>query len=190
DHFGRTSAQQHSYLIFQILALLHQAITLGQSLRHSQGPSAWQNRNFVNRIAVLYGQTDGDVTGFVHRRRIAFIFVHHEAFTLGAHQDAVARVLKVFASDRLRIVPRGRDGRLVQNISEIGPGETRRTTRYPIQIEFVIERNVTRVNFQDCFAPAYVSEIHHDLAIESSGPRQGLVEHIGTISRTHDDDAG
>src|SRR5205814_10142806 len=138
--------------------------------------TAREDRNFVNRIAILDGQADSYVSGFMNGSGVALVFVHHETLALGAHQNFVASILDVFASDGLGVIAGAGNGGLVQEIGQISSGKSRRAACDPLEIEFAIERNVPRMHFQNCFATSQVGEVHHDLAIESSGPRERLIE--------------
>ena len=144
----------------------------------------------MNRIAILHRQADRHVSRFMHGSRIALVFIHHEPFALGAHQDAIARRFNVFTSDGVRIIARGRDGRLVQQIGQIGAGKAGRAARYPLEFEFMIERDGSRVHFQNCFATSQVSQVNHDLAVEPSRACQSVIEDVRTISRSDDHDTG
>ena len=68
----------------------------------------------------LDGKADRDVTGFVYRRRITLVIIHHEALSLGAHQYAITRKLDVPASNSCRVVTSSSDRRFVHEVRELG----------------------------------------------------------------------
>src|SRR6185503_19405974 len=98
---SRTPSQQHGNLILKIFALLHQAIALRQRLRNTKSASARENGNLVNRIAILYVESNRDVARFVDGRCITLIFVDHESVPFCSHQDSIASIFNVLAAHRL-----------------------------------------------------------------------------------------
>ena len=143
----------------------------------------------MNRVAILNRQTNCNVTSFVNCGRVTLVFVHHEALSFGAHQNAVTRKLDVLASNSRRIVTSRRDRGFVHQVRELGSGETRSSARNPLQIETVFEFQVTRMNFQNRFTTSHISKIHRDLTIESTRTRQRLVENVRTVSRSDNDNS-
>src|SRR5204863_5401539 len=107
--------------------------------------TAREDRNFVNWIAILDGQADSYVSGFMNSSGVTFVFVHHETLALGAHQNFVASILDVCASNGLGIIASGRNCCLIQEIGQVSSGKSRRAAGDPLEIEFAIERNVPRM---------------------------------------------
>ena len=71
----------------------------------------------MNRVAIFHGQPDGDVTRFMNRSRVAFLFIHHKALTFRAHQDLVARIFDMRATDGFGIIARRGNRSFVKEVS-------------------------------------------------------------------------
>jgi hypothetical protein len=54
----------------------------------------------MDRIAILYGESHGNVSSLVNRGSETLIVVHHEAMTLSAHEDSISRIFDVFSTNR------------------------------------------------------------------------------------------
>ena len=57
------------------------------------------------------------------------------------------------------------------------------------EIDVRRERHLAHVHFQDLLAADDVGTRHHHLAVETAGPEQRGIEHVGTVGRGDEDDA-
>src|ERR1044072_2659239 len=118
----------------------------------------------------------------MYRRRVALVFIHQEALSFGAHQNASTRDLDLFPSDSRRIIASRSHRSLVHQIRELSTGEARSSTSDPLQIEALFEFQVACMNSHNRFATGNIREVNRDLTIETSGTRQCFVENIRPVS--------
>ena len=95
DHFSGSTAHEHANLILEELACVKQPISLWKRLSDPERPAARQHRYFVDRIGMFCGESHGDVSRFVNRRRSTLGWIEHEGATLGPHEHFVARFVDV-----------------------------------------------------------------------------------------------
>ena len=93
----------------------------------------------MNGIAILYSQSNRNVTSLMNCRRITLIFMDREAVTFGSHENSIARKFYVWAAHSLRIVAGGGDRGFVQKICEVRSRESRCATSHPVEIELGVE---------------------------------------------------
>ena len=75
---------------------------------------------------------------------------HHHRLPLDAHDDLVLRVLEVDHLDFLLVVARGVQRGLVDEVGEVGAGESRRAARDDAEVDVLGERDVARVDARGC----------------------------------------
>jgi hypothetical protein len=92
-------------------------------------------------------------------------------------------------STRLLVGAGGEEGRLVDQIGEIRPGEARGAAGDDGGLHVLGRRDLAHVHLEDLLAPAHVGQGHHHLAVEAPGAQQGRVEHVGAVGGGDDDDA-
>ena len=83
----------------------------------------------------------------------------------------------------------GEEGRLVQDVREIGPREPRGPRRDDLEAHLRGEPDVAGVDPQDRLPAAHVRPIHEHLTIEAPGPKECRVQDLGPVRGRHDDDA-
>jgi hypothetical protein len=144
----------------------------------------------VNRIA-LFEQTADDGMARLVVGGVFFLFLrHHDRLALRSDHHAVDRLVAVVHLDDRFIAPRREQRGLVEQILQIGAGESGRAFRKRLEQDFLAQRLVARMHFQDLLPAFDVRAIDHDLAIETAGPQQGRVEHVGAVRRRDQDHAG
>jgi hypothetical protein len=84
---------------------------------------------------------------------------------------------------------RGEQRRLVDQVGQIGTGEARRAARDDAASTSG-DRHLAHVHLEDLLATADVRQRHHDLAVEAARAQQRRIEHVRTVGRGDDDDAG
>src|SRR5262249_14598747 len=82
----------------------------------------------------------------------------------------------------------GQQGRLVDQVGEVGAGETRRLAGQRVEIDVTGQRLAAGVDFEDVFAAFAVGPVDDALAVEAAGPQQRRVEDVGTVGRGDQDD--
>ena len=116
-----------------------------------------------------------------------FVFVHHHAAALGTHVDFVFGVFKVALIDFDFVAAAGKQGGFVDQVGQVGAGETGCAARQRHQIDGCVERYFFCVYVENLLAAADIGQRHDDLAVETAGALQGGVEYVGAVGGGHDD---
>ena len=90
---------------------------------------------------------------------------------------------------RFGVLPCGEQCGFIDEVGEVGAGQSRRSLRKRFQRHIVGERDVLGVNAQYPLASLDVGSIHDHLPVKPSRTQKGGVENIGPIRRRDDDDA-
>ncbi len=102
-------------------------------------------------------------------------------FALGAHQHAVAGVFEVVHVDFVLALARGPQRGLVDQVANVGAGQSHGAAGQPIEIDVVGQRHVADVDLEDRQAALVIGAIDRDVPIEAAGPQQRRIEHVGPI---------
>ena len=113
---------------------------------------------------------------------------HHLGLALGAGNHPVDGLLELEHPDFLATAPGGEQGRLVDQVGQIGAGEARGAASQHTEIDLLAERLALGVDLEDRLASFHVRGIHHDLPVEASGAEEGRVEDVRPVGGGHDDD--
>ena len=114
---------------------------------------------------------------------------HGGRAALGAHHHLVLGVLELLHGDEALVAARRHQGRLVDEVHQVGAGEARRAARQHLEVDIRRQRHVADMDLQDLLAAGDVGVRHHDLAVEAAGPQQRRVEHVGPVGGGDQDDA-
>ena len=161
----------------------------GQLHGDAQRHAARDDGDLVQRIGVGQHRRHQRVAGLVIGRVALFGVADDHRFALGAHQDLVLGQLEIDHHDDLAVLPRGVQRRFVHQVGQIGAGQTRRAARQHRKIHVVAQRNLLGVDPQDGLAALHVGTAHHHAAVETAGPQQRRIEHVGAVGGGHQDDA-
>ena len=142
----------------------------------------------MHRIGRLDVERDDGVAAFMIGGEEFFFFGHHERLALGAHHHLVLGVLELRLRDHALVAARGHQGSFVDQVRQIGTGETGRTARDGFQIHVGRQRHLAHVNFQNLFAADNVRIRHDDLTIETAGTQQRGVQHVRPVGGRDQDD--
>ena len=136
------------------------------------------------------GRTLGDdgVARLVERDDAALLVAHH-ALLLETGDDAIDRLVEVLAVDGGLVAARREQRRLVDEVGEVGAGESRGPRGDDLQLHVLRHLHVLDVDAQDFLAAADVRLGDQHLAVEAARAEQGRIEHLGPVGRGHDDDA-
>ena len=102
--------------------------------------------------------------------RVCALFLgHHHRAALGAHDDLVLGHLEIVHVDQALVLARGEEGRLVDEVGEVGAGEARCAARDDVGLDVRRQRHLPHVHQENLLAAADVGQRHHHLAIEAAG---------------------
>jgi hypothetical protein len=114
----------------------------------------------------------------------------HPVLFLDAGHDTLDRDGEVVERHFLRVAPGRRDGRLVDQIGEVGAGETGGEARDLVQIDIRTNTDLANMHLENGLPTAAVGAIDQHLPVETSGAQQRRVEDFGTIGCRQQNDAG
>ena len=166
------------------------AVFVGQRPSDAQRHPARDDRHLVNRIGIGQHRSDDRVAGLVIRGVLFFFLRHHERLALGAGDDAIDRFIAIAHVDHRFVAARREQRRFIQQVLEISAGETGRALSERVERDFFRQRLVLGVHREDRRAAFDIGAVDHDLAVETAGAKQRGIEHVGTVRRGDQDDAG
>jgi hypothetical protein len=106
-----------------------------------------------------------------------------------AEKDLVFRLLHHFHGDLGQTVTGGQKGRLVDQVGQVGAAHPGCSSCQDSQIHVVRQRDLPRVDLEDALSAPDVGQVDDDAAVETSGPQQRRVEHVGAVGRRQQNDA-
>ena len=83
----------------------------------------------------------------------------------------------------------GQQGRLVDQVGQVGADEARGDPGHFLQVHRPIQPHVAAVDFEDVLAAADVGPIDQHVAVEAPRAEQGRIERLGAVGGRHDDHA-
>ncbi|OQA28829.1 MAG: hypothetical protein BWY59_00654 [Verrucomicrobia bacterium ADurb.Bin345] len=190
DHFfgGAAAHQAHQHRAQAFLAL-RVAVLLRQLHGGPERGSARNDRDLVQRLGIAHQLHDDRVTRLVVGRELFLFVVQHPAAALPAPTHLVAGFLEIFCFHGIRVAAGGKQRRLVHEVGEIRTREARRSPRDAPQIHVGGQLDPSGVDPQDRLAALQHRHINHDLPVETAGPEQRLVQHVGPVRGGDDDNA-
>ena len=107
---------------------------------------------------------------------------------LGAGDHPIDRLVELGQGDRLLVPARGEDGRLVDQVGEVGAGEARRAAGEVVEVDRLVERLALDVDVEDLAPALDVGAVEDDLAVEAARAQERGVEDVGAVGGGDDDD--
>ena len=143
----------------------------------------------MDGISGRHVEGDNGVATFVIGREPLLVLGHDQGAPLRTHHHLVLGVLELVHRDDALATTCGEQCRFVDEVHQVGAGETRGTTRDDLEIDIRSQRHLANVNAKNALAADDVGVRHHDLAVEAARTQQGGVEHVGTVRGRNDDHA-
>ena len=106
-----------------------------------------------------------------------------------AHQHPVAGRLEVLHGDRRDAPAHGVQGRLVDQVGQVGAAHPRRAPGHHRQVDVGSDALVLAVHRQDRQPLGQVGQGNDDLAVETARAQQGRVQDVRPVGGRHHDDA-
>ena len=110
--------------------------------------------------------------------------------SLRPQDDPVPGLVDVFGEDDVPVVPDGHDGRLVDQIGQVGPREPGGGPGHRIEIDVVGQVLPLGVHGQDGRPFGLVGQGDLHLPVEAARAQEGRVEHLGPVGGGHDHHPG
>src|SRR5258708_14030416 len=103
----------------------------------------------------------------MHCGCVALIIVHDETLSFSAHENSVAIVFHMFATDGIGTVARGSYGSFIHEIGQFPAGKSGSPTGNPFKIHVSFQLALPRMNSNDSPPPTNISAVNDDLSIKS-----------------------
>ena len=113
---------------------------------------------------------------------------HDHGAALRPHHHLVLGGLEVDHRHHALAGAGGEQGRLVDDVGEIGTREAGRAASNDAGVDVRADPDLLDVDVQDLLAADDVRVRHHDLAVEAPGAQERRVEHVGAVGRGDQDD--
>ena len=155
----------------------------------AQGAAARDDRDLVHRIGARHQPGHQRVARLVVGGVAAFLLGHHQALAFHAEHDLVLGVLEILHGDLLAIAAGREQRRLVHHVRQVRSRQAGGGAGDLGQVHVFGDRDVAAMDAEDPLAAAHIGPIHHDLPVESAGPQQRGIEHVGPIGGGDDDHA-
>jgi len=173
-------------MIAQLTFRHAQPVLGGHHLGGAQRAAARNDGHFVYRIRARQQPGHERVAGFMIGR-LPLLLLQQHLLAFGAHQHFVAGVVEILHVDFLLVVPRGPQGGFVDDVADVRPGQPDRAGGQAAQVHVVRQRHVPHVDLEDLHSPLVRRPIHGDVPVETAGPQQRGIQHVGPVRRSHDD---
>src|SRR5579875_1349090 len=103
---------------------------------------------------------------------------------------AINRLFQIAHANPAFIAASSQNRRFVQDVREVGTGETRRLLGQRFQSDTWLQRLALCMHLENGDAPANIRPVKHHLAIEATWTQKRGIEHIGAIGRGDDNHIG
>eukprot|EP01136_Pigoraptor_vietnamica_P033036 Opistho-1_new@95548 len=187
--FGDAATERHGDVGVHLVAVIAVAVTLRQRLDHAERKAARDDRGLVDRIGGRLVREDQGVACLVIGGHPLLVLGHHHRPAFGAHQHLVARIVELARGNQPLALACGEQGRLVDEVGEIGTRKARRPARDHARIDVGRQRHLLHMDLKDLDAAFDIGARHLDLAVEAARTQQRRIEHVGAVGRGDDDDA-
>ena len=145
---GGSAAQPHSEGVGEVALPVKPPVIDGQHLGEPEGLSGPEDRDSADRVGVRGQDGDQCVAGLVHGDCGEFTGRERTGVP-GAEQHAIARAGKVGGRQADAVGPDRADRGLVEQVGQVGTGESRRGGGDLIQVSVSVEALVTGVGGED-----------------------------------------
>ena len=127
------------------------------------------------------------VTQLMERDQLALLFGEHLRPTLEPGHHAIDRLFELGHPDHVLAVARRQQSAFIDHVSQLSSRESRGPARQDLEVNTRLERHIACMDLEDLLAALHLGQIHLDLAIEASRPKERRVEHLRPVRRGHDD---
>ena len=119
-------------------------------------------------------------------RRLALIFRGDDFVPFQTERNLLEREVEIGRFDDVFPIARRPEGRLVDEIADIGAGKARGRLREFVDVDVGTARDLFQIDLKDIDAPSHGRPPDGNVAVEPAGPHERGVEHVGTVCRRHD----
>ena len=170
---------------------VEQKAVLGRALDGiaERADAARNDRDLLHRIDAGQRRRHQRMAHLVVRDAAPFFGIEHAAFLLQPGDDALDRLGEIVEIDRRRVAPRRHDGRLIDQIGDVGAGEAGGHAGDDVEIDIRRELHLAHVDLEDLQPALAVGTVDQHLAVEAPGAQQRRIENFRPVGRGEQDDA-
>ena len=117
----------------------------------------------------------------------AFAVVHQAGAFLRSRDHPVDGLVELRLPDLVQVQARGQEGGLVQDVGQVGAGETGGAAGHGIEVDVPGEGFADGVHLEDVGTAGQVGCLDGDLAVKTARAQQRRVEHVGAVRRGDQD---
>mmetsp|Transcript_9397 Transcript_9397/g.14168 ORF Transcript_9397/g.14168 Transcript_9397/m.14168 type:complete len:220 (+) Transcript_9397:609-1268(+) len=151
---------------------------------------AWHDRGLMNRIRPFSLVSHEGMSSFVVRGERCGLFGDDRRLSFCPHHYFILRPFQYFHRDGFRASQRSFDGRLVDDIEQVGSAHAWRGSGQCVQINIFPHFGFFAVEIEYLKAPFDVGKWNSNMPVKSAGPNQSRVQTLRKISGCYDNDAG
>ena len=189
DLLGHAPAARNLDLRPQLVLGVVEAVVLRRRQRDAERLAARDDRHLAHRVGAGGEHADDRVAALVVGDPAAVGLADQHDLALGAQHDLLERVGEVGALDLVVAAPRGQQGRLVDEVGQVGADHARGRLGDLGEVDVVGERDRARVDAQDLLAALAVGRLDEHAPVEAPGAQQRRVEHVRPVGRAEHDHA-
>ena len=123
----------------------------------------------------------GGVTGFVEGDDFLLVGGDDLVFLFQSADDAVDGVEEVLLVDEFLVLAGGHQRGFVAHVGDVGARETWGLLGEELAVDVVAELQPSHVHLENLFTAHDVGQLNVNLAVETAGTEQGLVEDVGAV---------
>ena len=157
--------------------------------RKAAGSAPGDDGDIVDRVRVLAELGCHRMAGLVEGGQAPGLVADAAALLLRAHLDLQNRLVHILHGDEAVSAAHGQQSRLVHQVLQIRAGEAGRASGDGVQVHVLCQMLVAGMDFQDRLAALHIRQAHIDLAVETAGAQQRLVQDVRPVGSRHDDNA-
>ena len=185
---GNAASERSGQLVHHLLAR-GDLTFLGQIPGGAQRLAARDDRHLDQRAGVFENPAHRGVSRLVEGDHALLLVGDDLVLALQAAHDAVDGGEEVLFRNEFLVVARGDQRGLVADVGDVGARETGGLARQERTVQLRIELQRTQVDVENLLALLHVGKSHLDLAVETPGAHQCLVEDVGPVGGGQNDDA-
>ena len=191
DLFGGPSAQQNVDLGQQFMFLGEVFVLFWRIQGIAQRrKTAGDDRDLGDLLGPLGRLGDQGVTALVVGDDLLLFLVDAAALLRQAGDGPFNRFAQVRLGHGLLAFTPRQQCRFVDDVGQIGPGETRRQPRNLRDVDVRVDLDPLHMYVEDVDAPLEIRFVHQNLAVETTRAKKRGIEDFGTVGRGEDDDGG
>ena len=131
--------EQDGQRVGEVVLAVEVALDQGELLGDPEGLPGRKDRHLGDRVGLVGVRRHQGVAGLVHGHGVLLLGEQHVGALPPAEDDPVPGLVEVDGAEHVPVGPHGDDGRLVDQVGQIGPGEAGRPPRHHLEVHARVE---------------------------------------------------